>query len=55
MAFTPFIELYATKSSQTQLMCEVTINGESIPAIIDLRATGNFMCSTTVEWDAVST
>jgi hypothetical protein len=55
LTWTPYMELCATEGSFGQLRCDVEINGEMLPAMIDSGATGNFMCSTTAEWDSVPT
>ena len=52
---TPYIEICANKSSNQQIHYEVVINGKTIPAMIDLGATSNFMCTRTREWDEVIT
>ena len=46
---TPYMEICANKSSNQQIHCKVVINGKTIPAIIDLGATSNFMCTRTRE------
>src|SRR5438552_8575972 len=54
--WTPYMEmLRATEPSRQQLLCDAVISGEKIPAMIDSGATGNFICSKTVEWESIRT
>jgi RNase H-like domain found in reverse transcriptase/Reverse transcriptase (RNA-dependent DNA polymerase)/Integrase zinc binding domain/Chromo (CHRromatin Organisation MOdifier) domain/Retrotransposon gag protein len=55
LTWTPYQEICATVGSRQQLRCDVIINGEKLPAMIDSGATGNFMCTETAKWDGVWT
>ena len=44
------MELCATQKATKQFKCLVEINRETLPAMVDSGATGNFVCPETAEY-----